>query len=151
MLNVFLLHACRSYTVLDHLADMSGNLRQWDMEKDLQSSLAIEVKKLKEQLRIAEERLEEQRNRVSTMGPKISTARQKINVGRRECFKLSKICTALGSRLLGKNYKYASVKVMMNVSFAFCLFTVVRLIVRSVIRSVSTKESRARIERNFSR
>ncbi|XP_032673230.1 serine-rich adhesin for platelets-like isoform X2 [Odontomachus brunneus] len=94
----------RRYTVLDHLADMSGNLRQWDMEKELQNSLAVEVKKLKEQLIIAEERLEKQRNRVSNMGPKITMAHQKINTGRRECFKLSRICTALGNRL-GKNYK----------------------------------------------
>lgn len=101
---------CSSYTVLDHLADMSGNLRQWDMEKELQNSLAIEVKKLKEQLMIAEERLEKQRNRVSNMGPKISTARQKINAGRHECFKLSRTCTALGNQIVGKNYKYANLK-----------------------------------------
>lgn len=96
------------YTVLDHLAEMSGNLRQWDMEKELQSSLASEVKKLKEQLKIAEERLQLQRDRVNSMGPKVSTARQKINAGRRECFKLSKICSTLGNRLMGKIYKYAS-------------------------------------------
>ncbi|CAL1675360.1 unnamed protein product [Lasius platythorax] len=95
----------KRYTVLDHLAEMSGNLRQWDMEKDLQSSLASEVKKLKEQLKIAEERLQLQRDRVNGMGPKVSTARQKINAGRRECFKLSRICSTLGNRLMGKIYK----------------------------------------------
>lgn len=98
------------YTVLDHLAEMSGNLRQWDMEKELQNSLASEVKKLKEQLKMAEERLQLQRDRVNSMGPKVSTARQKINAGRRECFKLSKICSTLGNRLMGKIYKYASIK-----------------------------------------
>lgn len=97
------------YTVLDHLAEMSGNLRQWDMEKELQSSLASEVRKLKEQLKVAEERLQVQRNRVNSMGPKVSTARQKINSGRRECFKLSRICSTLGSRLVGKSYKYVTV------------------------------------------
>ncbi|XP_072755951.1 uncharacterized protein [Anoplolepis gracilipes] len=95
----------RRYTVLDHLAEMSGNLRQWDMEKELQSSLASEVRKLKEQLKIAEERLQLQRNRVNSMGPKVSTVRQKINSGRRECFKLSRICSTLGNRLMGKIYK----------------------------------------------
>lgn len=100
---------CR-YMVLDHLAEMSGNLRQWDMEKDVQTTLAGEVKKLKEQLKIAEERLQLQRDRVSSMGPKVSTARQKINAGRCECFKLSRICSTLGNRLMGKNYKYASIK-----------------------------------------
>jgi len=98
------------YNVLDHLAEMSGNLRQWDMDKELQNCLAIEVKKLKEQLRIAEERLQMQRDRVNSMGPKISTAREKIKAGRHECFKLSRICSTLGNRLLGKNYKYASKK-----------------------------------------
>ncbi|XP_011878110.1 PREDICTED: uncharacterized protein LOC105567664 isoform X2 [Vollenhovia emeryi] len=94
----------KRYMVLDHLAEMSGNLRQWDMEKDVQTTLANEVKKLKEQLKVAEEKLQEQRDRVSLMGPKVSTARQKINVGRRECDELSKICSTLGNRLLGKNY-----------------------------------------------
>jgi len=96
--------------VLDHLAEMSGNLRQWDMEKDVQTTLANEVRKLKEQLKIAEERLQQQRDRVNSMGPKVSTARQKINAGRRECFKLSRICSTLGNRLMGKNYKYASIR-----------------------------------------
>lgn len=86
---------------------MSGNLRQWDMEKDLQNCLTNEVKKLKEQLKIAEERLQMQRERVNGMGPKVSAAREKINAGRYECFKLSRICSTLGNRLSGKNYKYA--------------------------------------------
>ncbi|KYN04712.1 hypothetical protein ALC62_04412 [Cyphomyrmex costatus] len=95
----------KRYMVLDHLAEMSGNLRQWDMEKEVQTTLTNEVRKLKEQLKIAEERLQQQRDRVSSMGPKVSTARQKINAGRRECFKLSRICSLLGNRLMGKNYK----------------------------------------------
>ncbi|KYN15395.1 hypothetical protein ALC57_12444 [Trachymyrmex cornetzi] len=95
----------KRYTILDHLAEMSGNLRQWDLEKEVQTTLANEVKKLKEQLKIAEERLQQQRDRVNSMGPKVSTARQKINTGRRECFKLSRICSTLGNRLMGKNYK----------------------------------------------
>lgn len=96
--------------VLDHLAEMSGNLRQWDMEKDVQITLANEVRKLKEQLKIAEEKLQQQRDRVNSMGPKVSIARQKINAGRRECFKLSKICSTLGNRLMRKDYKYASIR-----------------------------------------
>lgn len=99
------MRVCR-YNVLDHLAEMSGNLRQWDMEKDLQSSLATEVRKLKNQLKMAEKRLQEQRNRVNSMGLKVSSARRKINNGRQEYFKLSKICSTLGNRLLGKNYRY---------------------------------------------
>lgn len=115
------------YTVLDHLAEMSGNLRQWDMEKELQSSLASEVKKLKEQLKMAEKRLQLQRDRVNSMGPKVSTARQKINAGRRECFKLSRICSTLGNRLMGKIYKYASIKTTNMATFKFIFLYFFRL------------------------
>lgn len=93
--------------MLDHLAEMSGNLRQWDMEKDLQNSLAAEVKKLRDQLKMAEKRLQEQRDRVNSMGLKVLSARQKINNGRQEFSKLSKMCLALGNRLLGKSYRCA--------------------------------------------
>jgi len=115
------------YNILDHLAEMSGNLRQWDMEKDLQNCLATEVKKLKEQLRIAEEKLQVQRERVNSMGPKVSTAREKINIGRHECFKLSRICSTLGNRLLGKKYKYASIKaihLICNNHLVFLLYVI---------------------------
>ncbi|XP_012542831.1 uncharacterized protein LOC105840448 [Monomorium pharaonis] len=95
----------RRYTVLDHLAEMSGNLRKWDMEKDVQSALANEVRKLKEQLKVAEEKLQQQRDVISSMGPKVSVVRQKIKTGRHECFKLSRICSTLGNQLMGKSYK----------------------------------------------
>lgn len=107
--NIKLCTWCR-YMILDHLAEMSGNLRRWDMEEDVQIALANEVKKLKEKLKVAEEKLQQQRDLVNTMGPKVSSARQKINTGRDECFKLSRICSTLGNRLMGKNYKYASIK-----------------------------------------
>ncbi|KAL0101567.1 hypothetical protein PUN28_019005 [Cardiocondyla obscurior] len=95
----------KRYMLLDHLAEMSGNLRQWDMEEDVQIVLATEVKKLKEQLKIAEEKLQQQRDRVNSISPKVSVARRKINAGRQECSKLTKICSNLGNRLMGKTYK----------------------------------------------
>ncbi|CAD1468604.1 unnamed protein product [Heterotrigona itama] len=95
----------KRYTILDDLADMSSNLRQWHMERDLQTNLAAEVKKLREQLKIAEEKLRMQRNRINNIGPKVVKAHGKINAGRQECFKLATICSTLGNRIVGKEYK----------------------------------------------
>ncbi|XP_043525808.1 uncharacterized protein LOC122537005 isoform X2 [Frieseomelitta varia] len=95
----------KRYTILDDLADMSSNLRQWHMERDLQTNLAAEVKKLREQLKVAEERLKVQRNRINNIGPKVVEAHGKINANRQECFKLATICSTLGNRIAGKEYK----------------------------------------------
>ncbi|KOC66887.1 hypothetical protein WH47_11951 [Habropoda laboriosa] len=95
----------KRYTILDDLAEMSGNLRQWHMERDLQTNLAAEVKKLREQLKVAEERLQVQRNRINSIGPKVVAAHGKINAGRQECFKLATICSTLGSSIVGTEYK----------------------------------------------
>ncbi|XP_031831067.2 uncharacterized protein LOC116426351 isoform X2 [Nomia melanderi] len=95
----------KRYTILDDLAEMSGSLRQWHMERDLQTNLVAEVKKLREQLKVAEERLQLQRNRINSIGPKVVAAHGKINAGRQECFKLVTICSSLGSRIRGKEYK----------------------------------------------
>ncbi|XP_078047628.1 uncharacterized protein LOC144475527 isoform X2 [Augochlora pura] len=95
----------KRYTILDDLAEMSGSLRQWHMERDLQTNLVAEVKKLREQLKVAEERLQLQRNRINSIGPKVVATHGKINAGRQECFKLATICTSLGSRIIGKEYK----------------------------------------------
>lgn len=84
---------------------MSSNLRQWHMERDLQTNLAAEVKKLREQLKVAEERLQVQRNRINSIGPKVVVAHGKIKAGRKECFKLATICSTLGNRVAGKEYK----------------------------------------------
>ncbi|XP_017754796.1 PREDICTED: uncharacterized protein LOC108546989 isoform X1 [Eufriesea mexicana] len=95
----------KRYTILDDLAEMSTNLRQWHMERDLQTNLVAEVKKLREQLKVAEERLQMQQNRINNIGPKVVAAHGKINAGRQECFKLATICSTLGNRIVGKEYK----------------------------------------------
>ncbi|XP_076676828.1 uncharacterized protein LOC143373442 isoform X2 [Andrena cerasifolii] len=95
----------KRYTILDELAEMLGNIRQWHMERDLQTSLVAEVKKLREQLKVAEERLQLQRNRINSIGPKVVVAHGKINTGRQECFRLATICSTLGSRIIGNDYK----------------------------------------------
>nr|XP_050852477.1 uncharacterized protein LOC127064881 isoform X2 [Vespula vulgaris] len=95
----------KRYIVLDNLAEMSGDLRQWDMERDLQTNFVEEVKKLREQLKVAEEKLRIHRNRINSIGPKVMGAHEKINNGRRECFKLSRICKVLGTKVVGQDYK----------------------------------------------
>lgn len=95
----------KRYTILDDLAEMSSNLRQWHMERDLQTNLVAEVKKLREQLKVAEERLQIQRNRINNIGPRVVAAHEKVNAGRQECFKLATICSTLGNRIMGKEYK----------------------------------------------
>lgn len=92
---------------MDDLAEMSGSLRQWYLERDLQTNLVAEVKKLREQLKIAEERLQLQRNHINSIGPRVVAAHGKINAERQECFKLATICSTLGSRIVGKEYKYS--------------------------------------------
>ncbi|XP_015431665.1 PREDICTED: uncharacterized protein LOC107187960 isoform X2 [Dufourea novaeangliae] len=95
----------KRYNIVTDLAEMSGNLREWHVERDLQTNLVAEVKKLREQLKVAEERLQLQRNRINSIGPKVVSAHAKINTGRQECFKLARICSSLGSRIVGKEYK----------------------------------------------
>ncbi|XP_014611287.1 PREDICTED: putative leucine-rich repeat-containing protein DDB_G0290503 [Polistes canadensis] len=95
----------KRYLVLDNLAEMSGDLRQWNMERDLQTSCVEEIKKLKEQLRLAEKKLQDHLNKINSIGPKVMDTRNKINNGRRECFKLSRICKVLGTRVIGLDYK----------------------------------------------
>ena len=95
--------------VLDDLAEVSSSLRQWELEKDLQESLTVEVKKLREQLLATEAKLQEQKERVTTMGSKVAIVHEKMNVGRKQCYRLAKICTGLGNQLVGKKYKYVQI------------------------------------------
>ncbi|XP_015593186.1 uncharacterized protein LOC107266815 isoform X2 [Cephus cinctus] len=95
----------KRYTVLNDLKDMSKKLQQWEIERDLQNNLAAEVKRLREELRMAEEKLQLQKSRVHNMVPKVTAAHEKINDGRKECYKLSRICSGLGSKIIGEKYK----------------------------------------------
>ncbi|XP_046747766.1 mucin-17-like isoform X2 [Diprion similis] len=95
----------KRYAILDDLSEISGNLRELEMERDVQTRVALEVKKLQEQLKLAEERLEAQRDRVNKMVPNITVAYEKLNSGRRECVKMTRICLGLGCLVIGANYK----------------------------------------------
>ncbi|XP_043290076.1 serine-rich adhesin for platelets-like isoform X2 [Venturia canescens] len=91
--------------VLEDLTEMSRYLRQWEFEREIQTKLVAEVRRLREQLRAAEDRLTEQRRQMNDMGPRVTRTHEKINHGRRECYKLSRICQGLGNRVVGPNYK----------------------------------------------
>ncbi|KAJ8679311.1 hypothetical protein QAD02_015098 [Eretmocerus hayati] len=94
----------KRHAVLDDITEMSGNLRQWEVERDVQDNLAFEIKKLREQLKAAEEKMQQQKKKLSTIQPKISEYHEKINSGRKECFRLSKICSKLGQEAVGSSY-----------------------------------------------
>ena len=94
------------HSVLDDITEMSGSLRQWEIERDLQNTLTLEIKKLREQLSIAEDKLQRQKDKLNSIQPKVSSYHEKINSGRKECFRLSKICNGLGHKVIGPNYKY---------------------------------------------
>ncbi|XP_011494355.1 PREDICTED: uncharacterized protein LOC105359442 [Ceratosolen solmsi marchali] len=94
----------KRHSVLDDITEMSGNLRQWEIERDLQNMLNNEINKLREQLRTTEEKLLLQKEKLNSIQPKVSTYHEKINSGRKECFRLSKICNGLGQQIIGSNY-----------------------------------------------
>lgn len=98
--------------VLEDLTEMSGYLRQWECEREIQTKLVAEVRRLREQLRAAESRLDEQRQQMNNMGPRVTKTHEKINQGRRDCYKLSRICEGLGTRVVGPNYKYDMQRVL---------------------------------------
>jgi hypothetical protein len=91
---------------LDDITEMSGNLRQWEIERDLQNILNNDINKLREQLRIAEDKLHQQNEKLNSIRPKVSIYHEKITSGRKECFRLSKICNGVGQQIIGSNYKY---------------------------------------------
>ncbi|XP_014232712.1 probable serine/threonine-protein kinase DDB_G0282963 isoform X2 [Trichogramma pretiosum] len=93
------------HTVLDKLTEISGFLRQWEIERDLKSLYSQDVKNLREQLRLAEMKIVQQQEKMNTLSPKISEFQTKINTGRKECFRLSKICNSIGHKIVGPEYK----------------------------------------------
>ena len=92
--------------MLDDISEMSGNLREWEFERDVQKRLNDHIKKLREELRLAEEQLQQQKEKMSAIQPRVSLYHEQINSGRKECFRLSKICNSLGQRIQGSNYEY---------------------------------------------
>ncbi|XP_063989317.1 uncharacterized protein LOC135168753 [Diachasmimorpha longicaudata] len=92
-------------SVLDDLTEMSSTLKQWDLERELQANLFIEVRRLKAQLAVAEARLLEQKLKINSLGPNVTNAHQMIVEGRSECLKLTKLCQGVGTKVVGPQYK----------------------------------------------
>ncbi|XP_058805959.1 uncharacterized protein LOC131672621 isoform X2 [Phymastichus coffea] len=99
----------RRHTVLDDITVMSGSLRQWEIERDLTSIISAEIIDLREKLRIAEFKLQDQKNKLRKIQPRVTFYHEKINTGRKECFRLSKICNGLGQQIIGSSYKVPTV------------------------------------------
>ncbi|XP_031782564.1 titin isoform X2 [Nasonia vitripennis] len=91
-------------SVVDDIAEMSLKLREWEIERDLQYKYNEEAKKLREELRKVEGKIQQQKDKLNTIQPQVSLYHKKINSGRKECFKLSKICDSLGQKIIGSNY-----------------------------------------------
>uniref|UniRef100_A0ABD2XAK1 Putative zinc-finger domain-containing protein n=1 Tax=Trichogramma kaykai TaxID=54128 RepID=A0ABD2XAK1_9HYME len=117
------------HTVLDKLTEISGFLRQWEIERDLKSLYSQDAKNLREQLRLAEMKIVQQQEKMNTLSPKISEFQTKINTGRKECFRLSKICNSIGHKIVGPEYKYALNFILFGLSFGNCIiiFTIFRV------------------------
>lgn len=87
------------------MSELSENLTQWDIEREIQTELTVEVRNLRMQLKLAEERLQEQRKKITKMGPKVAKAHKTIINGRTKCLKLTKLCQGIGSSVIGPRYK----------------------------------------------
>ncbi|XP_011302412.1 uncharacterized protein [Fopius arisanus] len=98
----------KRYSVLDDLAEMSSTLKQLDLERELQTNLSAELRRLRAQVAVAEERLMEQRLKIDSIGPKVTNAHKMIRDGRTECFKLTKLCQGIGTKVVGQQYKVPS-------------------------------------------
>ena len=85
---------------------MSECLHRLETERAIQKDALAEVRRLRAELRAAEERMNKHRGLLNSIGPQVTTAHEKINSGRRECFKLIRICQGLGINLMGNDYKY---------------------------------------------
>ncbi|XP_015114714.1 serine/arginine repetitive matrix protein 2 [Diachasma alloeum] len=95
----------KRYSVLDDLTEMSSTLKQWDIERELQTNLFAELRRLRAQLAVAKERLLEQRAKIDNIGPKVTNAHKMIVEGRTECLKLTKLCQGIGTKVVGQQYK----------------------------------------------
>lgn len=94
------------HSVLDDIKEMSSSLGEWEIERDLQNNIYTEIQELKERLKKAEKKLELQKEKLNTIQPKVTQYHEKINNGRKECFKLSKMCDNLGQIINGPDYKF---------------------------------------------
>lgn len=79
---------------------------QWQQEKEQQQNLSKEIKELRSKLKLAEQKLQEQKTRLNEMNVSAAACHDKVNHGRDEYNKLSRVCNGLGHRLHGANYKY---------------------------------------------
>ena len=80
--------------------------KTWENEKVRQQALSKQVAELRSQLKSAEEKLHEQKERVSNTSSSATDCHFQVNRSREKYNKISRICNGLGHRLHGANYKY---------------------------------------------
>lgn len=92
---------------LDAYNRLAGGLQELEVEREVQSQLSAEVKRLRSELKLAEERLKTQQDKVSSITSEVLSNQNTVNNRRLECIKHTRICTEMGLFIIGKEYKYS--------------------------------------------
>ncbi|XP_057319664.1 serine-rich adhesin for platelets-like isoform X2 [Microplitis mediator] len=90
---------------LDAYNRLANGLHELEVEREVQSQLSAEVKRLRSELKLAEERLKTQQDKVSSTTSEVLSNQTAVNNRRLECIKHSRICTEMGLFIIGKEYK----------------------------------------------
>ncbi|XP_053593404.1 probable serine/threonine-protein kinase DDB_G0282963 isoform X2 [Microplitis demolitor] len=90
---------------LDAYNRLAGGLQELEVEREVQSQLSAEVKRLRSELKLAEERLKTQQDKVSSITSEVLSNQNTVNNRRLECIKHTRICTEMGLFIIGKEYK----------------------------------------------
>ncbi|CAG5104052.1 Protein of unknown function [Cotesia congregata] len=90
---------------LDAYNILTENLQELETERQIQLDLSTQVKRLRAQLKLAEERLKVQQEKLTGISGKIMTNKSIVNDRRNECNNHARICTEMGLIVVGKDYK----------------------------------------------
>lgn len=92
---------------LDAYNILTENLQELEIERQIQLDLSTQVKRLKAELKLAEEQLKIQQEKLTGISSKIMTNKTIVNDRRNECNNHARICTEMGLIVVGKDYKYS--------------------------------------------
>ncbi|XP_044577364.1 protein PF14_0175-like isoform X2 [Cotesia glomerata] len=90
---------------LDAYNILTENLQELETERQIQLDLSTQVKRLRAELKLAEERLKVQQEKLTGISGKIMTNKNFVNDRRNECNNHARICTEMGLIVVGKDYK----------------------------------------------
>ncbi|XP_074097204.1 LOW QUALITY PROTEIN: uncharacterized protein LOC141526228 [Cotesia typhae] len=90
---------------LDAYNVLTENLQELEIERQIQLDLSTQVKRLKAELKLAEEQLKVQQEKLTDISSKIMTNKTIVSDRRNECNNHARICTEMGLIVVGKDYK----------------------------------------------